>query len=447
METASKVAVKAEKKLAKSMGLADAMVMVVGMVIGSGIFFKTSTVLNHAGNPFLSIMAWLAGGCIAMASALTISEIATAIPETGGVFAYLRTLYSEKMAFLYGWVQSLIYVPGSIAALSVVFVTQATFFIPMNDMSQRLLAMGTILFLVVVNIISTKLGSKVQIFATVGKLIPIGIIIFFGLSSGSAGGVKAVTTVASSATGLAGFGAAMLGTLWAYDGWIGVTNIAGELKNPGKDLPKAIIFGLSAIIIVYVLFNTALINVVPAESLMGSEKPATDVSVALFGDAGAALIAGGIMVSIFGALNGYLMTGVRIPFAMGQRGLFPYSEKIGRLSDKGATPVNALVLEGLLACLYVLSGSFEILTNLAMFVVWIFFIITVAGIFKLRKSFGHLKRTYHVPLYPFMPIVGIAGGLYIVISTIFNDAYTAGFGIAITLTGLPVYAMIKKKAK
>lgn len=109
--------------------------------------------------------------------------------------------------------------------------------------------------------------------------------------------------------------------------------------------------------------------------------------------------------------------------------------------------MNALVLEGLLACLYVLSGSFEILTNLAMFVVWIFFIITVAGIFKLRKSFGHLKRTYHVPLYPFMPIVGIAGGLYIVISTIFNDAYTAGFGIAITLTGLPVYAMIKKKSK
>ncbi len=137
----------------------------------------------------------------------------------------------------------------------------------------------------------------------------IGLSFSFGLSSGSAGGVKAVTTVASSATGLAGFGAAMLGTLWAYDGWIGVTNIAGELKNPGKDLPKAIIFGLSAIIIVYVLFNTALINVVPAESLMGSEKPATDVSVALFGDAGAALIAGGIMVSIFGALNGYLMTG------------------------------------------------------------------------------------------------------------------------------------------
>ncbi len=448
MENASKIAVQSEQssaKLAKSIGLMDAMFIVVGMVIGSGIFFKTSTVLRSAGNPFWGIMAWLAGGAVAMASALTISEIATAIPRTGGVFAYLKELYDERLAFLYGWVQSLIYVPGSLAALSVVFVTQATFFIPLDIGGQRLLAMGMILFLVIINVISTRLGSKVQMIATIGKLIPIVIIMLFGLMSGSSGGVRAVTTPVQSVTGLAGFGAAMLGTLWAYDGWVGVTNIAGELKRPGRDLPKAIIIGLSAIILIYVLFNTALINVIPADVLSDSATPASDVSIALFGPSGAALISGGIMISIFGAMNGYLMTGVRIPFAMGQSGLFPYADKISKLSDKGATPVNALIFEGLLACLYVLSGSFDLLTNLAMFVVWIFFIITVAGIFKLRTSMKDLERSYRVPLYPVVPLIGILGGLYIVISTVLTDAPTAGFGIAVTLTGIPVYAGLMRK--
>lgn len=393
----------------------------------------------------MGIMAWLAGGAVAMASALTISEIATAIPKTGGVFAYLRELYGERLAFLFGWVQSLIYVPGSLAALSVVFVTQATFFVPLDLSGQRVLAMAMILTLVIINIISTKLGSHVQIFATVGKLIPIGIIIMFGLMSGSSGGVRAVTTPIGSVTGMAGFGAAMLGTLWAYDGWVGVTNIAGELKRPGRDLPKAIIIGLTTIISIYVLFNTALINVIPADILSKSATPASDVSVALFGASGAGLIAGGIMVSIFGAMNGYLMTGVRIPYAMGENGLFPYADKISKLSDKGATPVNALLFEGLLACLYVLSGSFDLLTNLAMFVVWIFFIITVAGIFKLRTSLKHLERSYRVPLYPLVPLIGILGGLYIVISTLVTDIATAGFGIAVTLTGIPVYASLKRQ--
>ena len=449
MESTSKAdkiqSVSCDEKLIKTMGLTDAIFMVIGMVIGSGIFFKTSTVLSSAGTPFWGVMAWLAGGGVAMASALTISEIATAIPETGGIFAYLKRLYSERLAFLFGWVQALIYVPGSLAALSVVFVTQASYFIPLDIAGQRILAMVMILFLVVVNVISTKLGSKVQILATIGKLIPIGIIIAFGLLSGSSGGVRAVTTLSKSTTGLAGFGAAMLGTLWAYDGWIGVTNIAGELKRPGKDLPKAIIVGLTVIISVYVLFNVALINVIPAQGLITSDKPATDVAVALFGQAGGSLIAGGIMISIFGAMNGYLMTGVRVPYAMGKSGLFPFAKEMSKLSDKGGTPVNALIFVGLLACAYVLTGSFEVLTNLAMFVVWIFFIITVAGIFKLRTSLKDLERSYRVPLYPFIPMVGIVGGLYIVTSTLITEMYTAIFGVTITMTGLPVYAYLKRR--
>lgn len=434
--------------LKKEIGLMEAITMVVGVVIGSGIFFKASTVFANAGTPMLGVAAWIVGGVISMASALTVTEIATAIPKTGGVFAYLKELYGDVWAFLFGWMQTLIYVPGVTAALSIVFVTQATFFIPLTDVQQKVLAIGLIAFIIGINIISTKLGSKVQLFATIGKLIPIVVIIGAGLVMGTAGATSAIIGgTVGKATGAAGFGAAILGTLWAYDGWVGVGNMAGELKNPGKDLPKAIIFGLSLIIVIYLLINIAIINIMPLDQVIGSKKAASDAAVVLFGNGGAGLIAAGILISIFGALNGYLMTGVRIPFAMAQDGLLPMSKTLGKVSEKAQTPVNSFIMVGILSAVYVLSGSFETLTNLAVFVVWIFFVMTVAGIFILRTKFKHLTSTYKVPLYPFIPLVGIAGGLYIIVSTLMTDTKNALFGIAITLIGLPVYYFTKKNKK
>lgn len=433
--------------LKKEIGLMEAITMVVGVVIGSGIFFKASTVFSNAGTPALGIAAWIVGGVISMASALTVTEIATAIPKTGGVFAYIKELYGDVWAFLFGWMQTLIYVPGVTAALSIVFVTQATFFIPLTEVQQKVLAIGLIAFIIGINILSTKLGSKVQLFATIGKLIPIVVIIGAGLLMGTAGATSAIIGgTVGKATGAAGFGAAILGTLWAYDGWVGVGNMAGELKNPGKDLPKAIIFGLSLIIVIYLLINIAIINIMPLDQVISSKKAASDAAVILFGKGGASLIAAGILISIFGALNGYLMTGVRIPFAMAQDGLLPMSKTLGKVSGK-ATPVNSFIMVGLLSVLYVLSGSFETLTNLAVFVVWIFFVMTVAGIFILRSKFKHLTSTYKVPLYPFIPLVGIAGGLYIIVSTLMTDTQNALIGIGITLVGLPVYYFTKKNKK
>lgn len=432
------------KALKKEIGLAEAITMVIGVVIGSGIFFKSSSVFSNAGTSLLGIFAWIVGGIVTIASALTVTEIATAIPKTGGIFVYLKELYGEKWGFLFGWVQTLIYVPGVTAALSIVFVTQATFFIPLSEIHQKLLAIFMIFFIILINILSTKLGSKVQFLSTIAKLIPIAIIIVFGLIQGSAGAFIAVASTAKSTTGMAGFGAAILGTLWAYDGWVGVGNMAGELKNPGKDLPKSIILGLTAIIFIYILINLAIINIIPVETVVFSNTPASDAAVVLFGNFGAGLIAAGIMISIFGALNGYLMTGVRIPFAMAQDRLLPYSNVLGKINKTFETPLNAFLFVGILASIYVLSGSFEVLTNLAMFVVWLFFIMTVSGIFILRKNFKNLPRSYKVPLYPFIPLVGIAGGIYIIASTLVTDTYYALFGLAITLAGLPVYMMMKK---
>jgi APA family basic amino acid/polyamine antiporter len=382
---------------------------------------------------------------ITMASALTVTEIAAAIPKTGGVFVYLKELYSEKWAFLFGWVQTLIYVPGVAAALSIVFVTQATYFIPMSGTQQKILAIFMIFFIVLINILSTKLGSKVQFVATIAKLIPIFVIVVFGLLKGQAHSFSA-PAAAGGSVGAAGFGAAILGTLWAYDGWVGVGNMAGELKNPKKDLPRSIILGLGITIAVYILINLAIANIMPVSDIINSQKAASDAAVMLFGKSGAGFIAVGIMISIFGALNGYMMTGVRIPFAMAQENLFPFAKFFGKINDKFETPINTFLFEAVLASIYVLSGSFETLTNLAVFVIWIFFVMTVAGIFILRSKHKHLERPYSVPLYPIIPIIGIAGGIYIIISTLLTQTSYAVYGIVITLLGLPVYLYISKKS-
>lgn len=430
--------------LKREIGLPGAITMVIGVVIGSGIFFKASTVFKNAGTPVLGILAWLIGGIITLASALTVAEIAAAIPKTGGVFAYLKELYGEKWAFLYGWVQSLIYVPGVAAALSIVFVTQATYFVPMTAVQQKILAIFILFFIMIINILSTKLGSKVQVVSTIAKLIPIFVIIIFGFINGKANGFSS-PSINGTHIGAAGFGAAMLGTLWAYDGWINVGNIAGELKNPKRDLPRSIILGLTTAIVVYILINAALVNIMPVSNITASDKPASDAAVVLFGNGGASLIAAGIMISIFGALNGYLLTGVRVPFAMAQDNLFPAPKFFGKVNEKFKTPLNAFIFVIILAALYVLSGSFDTLTNLVVFVMWIFFVMTVIGIFILRKHHKNLNSSsYKVPLYPVTPIIGIVGGIYIIINTLFTDTAYSLYGLGITLIGLPVYYYIKK---
>lgn len=435
------------KTLKKEIGLPEAITMVIGVVIGSGIFFKASPVFSNAGTPLLGIIAWLVGGIITIASALTVAEIAAAIPKTGGIFAYLKELYSEKWAFLFGWMQTVIYTPSILAALSIVFVTQSTYFINLTSTQQKILAVFMIFFITIINIISTKLGSSLQFIATIGKLVPIFIIIVFGLLKNTSTNFAVSASSNVHAASLTGFGAAILGTLWAYDGWANVGNMAGELKNPRKDIPKSIIIGLITIILVYILINIAIIKVMPISKVVTSSKAASDAAVVLLGNKGAALITVGIMISILGTLNGYLMTGVRVPFAMAQENLLPFSRFLGKISNKFETPSNALLFQAVLATLYIFSGSFETLTNLAIFVMWIFFVMTVAGIFILRTKHKDIQRPYTVPLFPIVPIIGIAGGIYILISTLISSTLYSLFGLGVTALGIPIYLLVKKKVK
>lgn len=427
--------------LKKSITFIEAVALVIGVIIGSGIFMKPGIVLNHAGSPLMGLLAWIAGGIITLASALTIAEIAAAIPKTGGLYTYLEELIGDVWGYLLGWVQTVITYPAAGGALAIAFTTYASFFIPLDNVQQKLLAVSAVVFVITMNVLATKFGGIIQTVATVGKLVPILAIIAFGLFNGTAHDFGSMPVLVQAG----GFGTAILGTLWAYDGWIGVTNIAGELKDPAREMPRAIILGVGFVIAVYLLVNVALLNVLPMSALITSKTPASEAAVLLFGQGGATFITAGIMISVFGAMNGYLLTGARVPLAMADRHQLPFSKTLGAIHPKLATPANALIFEGLLAVAYIFTGTFNTLTDLLVFVLWIFFTLGVYSIFILRKRVPAERRPYKVPLYPFVPLVGILGGIYILISTILSDPINSLVGIAITLLGLPVFYYLKKK--
>ncbi len=431
-----------QQNLKKSITFSQAVSIVVGVIIGSGIFLKTGSVFQNAGSPYLGVIAWFVGGIITLTSALTIAEISSAIPETGGIYTYLKVLYGDVWAFLLGWVQTIIAYPASAAALAIAFSTFTTFFVPLTDIQQKLLAIFILIFVVIMNIIATKFGGMIQLISTIGKLIPLVVIIVFGLIKGTANDFSFIGTTTAPSLG---FGAALLGTLWAYDGWAGVTTIAGELKNPSKELPKAIILGVSSVIGVYVIFNLALLKVLPMDEIIQSSKPASDAATILFGQGGATFVTIGILVSVFGALNGYILTGARVPLAMGERGQLPFSNFLKQIHPKLNTPANSLITISFLAVLYILSGSFNTLTDLTVFILWIFFVMTVCGIFILRRRKNILKAGYKVPFYPIVPLIGILGGSYILYSTLISSPVNSLIGIGIALSGLPFYFYLKTK--
>lgn len=428
----------------RSVGFLQGLAIVVGMIIGSGIFLKPSIVLGDAGSPMLALIAWVLGGVVTLCSALSIAEIASNIPRAGGLYTYLEELYGEKVGFLLGWVQSVISYPASVAAQAIAFATYSAYFIPMTAWQQRFLALGVLALLLVLNILSTRYGGVIQVVATVGKLIPVVAILGVGLFLGVAPGASGLSGELIGQGG--GIGAAILGTLWAYDGWIGVTNMAAEMKNPKKNLPKVISIGIIFVIVIYAAFNIVLFNALPADQLAASDTPGADAAVALFGQGGATFLTIGIMISVFGALNGYLMTAARVPQAMAERRQLPLSSVLGKLHPKFGTPANALIMQALLAVVYILSGSFNFLTDLLIFVLWIFFTLGVFGVFLMRRRGLSRRKNYRVPLYPVTPIIGIAGSLFILGSTVIDAPGRSLLGLGVTLLGLPINYLLKKKS-
>lgn len=436
-----------EDKLKKEITGLSAFIMVIGTIIGSGIFFKPTAVFGATGTASMGLLAWVIGGLLALAGGLTIAEIGTLIPETGGMMTYMEHIYGTFWGYLIAWVQTIIFYPVRIAAAAVICATQAVNLLGTDQKWIIPAAIAIVLFINFINAIGNKATNILQSAATILKFIPIVMIIVAGLFfNPDPVKVELFPFVDSSRSVVAALSTSVLATLYATDGWMNVTNIAGEMKNPGKDLPKAIIGGISVVTLVYLAINVAYLHVMPATAIAGTTTPASDVAYVLFPSFGGKLITVGILISVFGSQTGFVRASWRVPYALALRNLLPCSERFSKLNKRTEMPVNSgmLIMVITLAVL-VLIGDFNTLSDIGSFVIWFFYILAFAGIFILRKKWPDKERPYKVPLYPFVPIMGAAGGIFVLGSTILYQPFIAGVSVLAMLSGVPVYIYLKKR--
>ena len=311
-------------ELKKTLGLSAALSTVIGVVIGSGVFFKPQAIYTATnGGPGLGMIAWVLAGIMTITAGLTAAEVSAAIPKTGGMMVYIEEIYGKKLGFLTGWMQSVLFFPATIAAISVMFGQQAAILLG-NESLVIPMTVGVILLIGVLNTFGSKTSGAIQTVSTICKLIPLILIIVFGFIKGEGNNPVVQPLVAEGISPMGVIGQLLVAILFAYDGWINVGAIAGEMKDPGKDLPKAIIGGLSLVMAVYVVINLAYLWVLPADQLAQYASPASAVATELFGPIGGKIITIGILISVFGCINGYLLTGPRIVYTLGQQKTIHY---------------------------------------------------------------------------------------------------------------------------
>lgn len=429
--------------LNRSLGLISSLSLVIGTVIGSGIFFKQAAVLDYAHSTNLALVAWLVGGLITMASGLTIAEIGSQMPHTGGLYVYLEKIYGKFWGFLAGWMQIIVYGPTLIAALGSYLATLLVAFFGLPKTSTPLLAVIVIALIAAFNLLSNRYGAAFQVITTVGKLLPIAAIIIFGLLFGKANAFNQVATTSGSVT-LNGFGMAILATLFAYDGWVLIANMGGEIKNPQKLLPKAIVFGIGLVLIIYMLVTAGIFRVVPASLIhrLGDQAAAHFATIA-FGQVGGKLLNIGIIISIAGCINGKVMTFPRIMYAMAKNDELPFSKQLAYLNKRMRTPMVATLTVCSIAALMAVTVDADRLSELCIFTVYLFYVLAFFGLFKLRRL--KTASPFRVPLYPFTPIVAILGGVFVLVSELNSDLTGVLASIFFVALGIPVYLIKCKK--
>ena len=437
------------QKLQKSLGLSAALSTVIGMVIGGGVFFKPQAVYTLTGGaPGLGMIAWFIAGVLTITAGLTAAEVSAAIPKTGGMMVYIEEIYGKKLGMLTGWMQSVLFFPATIAAIAVMFGNQTCLLLGLNENLIIPITIVTILFICFLNTLGSKTSGMIQTISTIAKLVPLFIIVVFGFIKGNGNNSIFTPIVAENLSPMSIIGQVLIAILFAYDGWINVGALAGEMKDPGKDLPKAIVGGLSITMAVYIAINLAYLWVLPADQIANFANPASAVAEVIFGQIGGKVVTVGILISVFGCVNGYLLTGPRVLYTLGQQKSILGYKAIGSL-NKNDVPANATLIMGILASLYALSGQFNLLSDLSMFAVWSFYVLTFVGAIKLRKTQPNLHRPYKVPLYPIIPITAILGGSFVVLNQLLfagmtNTLISLG-GVVITLIGLPIYNLAQKQ--
>lgn len=455
-----------EKKteLVRSLSLTAAIMIVAGSMIGSGIFRKPSIMAQQLMSPELLIIVWIAAGLITFVGALVNAEIAGMIDTTGGQYNYFRKMYGDFTAYLYGWSTFSVIQTGSQAAIAYVFaeylgyfitypqlpkaITDFAFYIPLVgdihpffDFGTKAVAILVTLLLTGVNYLGVFFGGIVQTIITYIKIISIiGLaLLLFIFGSGSMANVYNNFTIPPATQ--AGFwsliGLSLAGAFWAYDGWNNVTYVSGEIKNPQRNVPLALMWGTFITMIVYVLMNVAYLYVMPIGEIAKSPLVAASATEKIFGQSGGAIISIAVIISAFGALNGSILATARVQFAMARDNLF--FKSLGKIHPRFGTPHTSLVVQGIWSCVLVMSGTFDTITDYVIFAAWLFYALGAAGVFVLRKKMPDTFRPYKVWGYPIIPALFVIFSGFFLFNTVISNTKNAMMGLILILLGVPFY--------
>ncbi|MBI4853308.1 MAG: amino acid permease [Acidobacteria bacterium] len=428
----------------KRIGLFDTTMIVMGGIIGSGIFINPYVVARQLNTPELILGAWIAGGIVALLGAFIYSELASRLPDVGGQYAYLRDAFHPIVAFIYGWTLLLVIQTGGMAAVAMTF---ARYFIEITGLSikEGVIAVLTLVFLTIINCLGLRAGSLVQSILMVLKILAILALIIFGLvlESPTSKLISSSSQVQSPNTILA-FATAMVPVLFAYGGWQTASFISGEVDNVRKTLPRALIIGVLAVVLLYLGVNYVCLSVLGAEGLAKSTTPASAIMTNLLGEKGARLIAIAITISTLGFLSQSMLTAPRVYFAMARDKVF--FQKVGWLDPNRNVPTIAILLQGLFASIISLSGQYEQILNYVVSTDFVFYGLVALCLFRLRqKQNNKSEDIYKMPLHPYSTMIFMLTCWIIVLSTIYKYPLNSLIGIGIMLLAIPVYFFWKGK--
>ena len=433
-----------QPKLKRVLSLLDATMINAGGIIGSGIFMVPAAVAMFTGSASLFFMVWIAGGVVSLFGALSVAELGAAMPKAGGQYVYLSEAYGPVWGYLYGWSAVAVINTASIAAVGVAFSEYLRFFFTITDVSIKGIAVATIILLTIINILDVKSGARFQNLFTISKLGAIFGIIILGLvmEGGSNQNLNPFFSDQSFTELVGPLGLAMVSVLWTFDGWIFITYVAGEVKNPGRNIPLSLIFCMLIVISIYLLLNYVLIFTLGFTGMNGSDLVVSDAASVFLGNKGAAIVTLIILISLIGANNGQVLTSARINYAMAKNKLFFY--QASQIHPKFKSPANALIIQCVWASLLTFTGTFNQLITYIIFASWIFYGMSAGAVIILRNKKPDMERPYKTPLYPWIPITFILFAIFLTINTIMEAPRDAAIGAGIILVGLPMYYYWKK---
>ena len=429
--------------LPRAIGFLGSTAIVVGTIIGSGIFLVPHDMAEQVGSVSSMMLVWVVGGVLSLAGALSLAELGAATPDAGGVYVYLREAYGPALAFLYGWAALLVIESGSVATLAVAFGIYSAAFIPLTIVQQKLVSAAAVALLSGINIVGVRKGTSVQTTFMVAKLTGLAIIIGFALFSPNAAPLTPTQPLPTPHTTASSAGVALIGALWAYQGWHMLSYAAGEVKDPARLLPRSYFLGTLVVIGAYLAASLAYARVLPLAVMADNryQRVAEKTMEVLAGPRGARFVSALILCSIFGALNGNILGAARVYFAMARDGLF--FAPVGRVHRRFATPALAIVLQGVWAILLAATGTYRQLYTYVIFTGWVFYGAAVLAVVILRRKHPEMPRPYRVAGYPFLPIAFALAAMAIVLNTLARSPLESGIGLALVLTGVPVYFLWK----